>query len=248
MPSSSNANRIIVMAGLPGSGKTTTAKKLKTDHNFVYFEGDAWSWADDAVAQAEDTPTPELIAKARANKPKMAAVTKMGAEFYAKVQANKEEPNYEAAYEFYDLMMADVVKASTENPGKDIVVVHAIHHAKVREHLLLSKKHGQPLEIVCLDVPREALKQRNLQRLEARAKEEGTTLPEFVSKHFSAPGFPAAYPEKLATLTDPGQQRVDALTEEETKTKRVHLVSVAAQDDPAMVHKKVLAVLGLARR
>lgn len=236
--------RIIVLAGLPGSGKTSIAKALKKDHGFVYFEGDVWSWGD-AVAQAESTPTPEDIAKARENADKMKAVMTIGAEFYAKVQQG-QQPNYDAAYAFYDMMMKDVLKTKKENQRKDIVVVHAISHKLIRDHVL--KVLGENSEIICLDVPHSILEQRNRQRLENRAKEDGKTLREFIEKNFSGPQFPEEYEAKLEQLTNPGTQQLEPLGDDEKKNQLVKCVPVSAHDSQSSVVQKIVTILGLTEK
>ncbi|CAE7279966.1 unnamed protein product [Symbiodinium natans] len=233
-----DTGRIVVLCGLAGSGKTSTAKTLK-EHGWIYFEGDVWSWGD-PVSQAEETPTPEMIAKARENAEKMKAIMAMGAEFYARVNAG-EEGSYEAANAFYDLMMADVLKVKHENPGKDIVVVHAINHKKIRDHLFqcLEKDGCNKVSMVCLDVPHDALKRRNLYRLESRAKADGKTLQKFIMD-FPGHNLPAEYEARLEQLTSPGVLKLEPLGDDE---KNVHFIHVSGVEDQAGVDKKVLDVL-----
>ena len=217
----------------------TPQKHQPQDHGWIFFEGDVWSWGD-AVAQAEDTPTHEMITKAMENVEKMKAVMAMGAEFYAKVNTG-EEGNYEVANTFYDMMMADVLKVHQENPGKDVVVVHAINHKKIRDHIFkcLEKNGSNEVFIICLDVPHPVLKQRNLSRLEARARADGKTLHEFIM-NFPGKNLPAEYEARFEQLTSPGALQLEPLGEDE---RNVHFVSVAADEEPSAVDKKVLDVL-----
>lgn len=231
--------RVVVLSGLPGSGKTSIAKALKKNHGFLYFEGDVWSWAEDAVAQAEETPTPEMIAKARENTDKMEVITAMGAKFYAKVNAGQDGGDFDIAKRFYDMMCKDVMKIRDANPDKDLVFVHAIHHSKIRVHL------AEILDadvIICLDVPHDILRKRNLTRLKDRAEAESQTLEEFVMA-FPATNLPTEYEARLEQFTSPGVLQLESLADRETST--THIIPVAAKDNPAAVEGKVFHLLGL---
>ena len=158
---------LVILMGLPGSGKSTTGGIIAKDHDWVNYEGDGFSFGFNPYVFPNESQV-----DARSDKPAligegMSARGLAIVEFFvnqmqrfANITTDRSPTD-----RYYNLMSKDILK-ERERVGGDWIVTYAV--AKRADRDVIRKVLGEDLIFVVLDISLELV----IERLEGRGQGE----------------------------------------------------------------------------
>lgn len=143
------AGKLVWISGAPGSGKSSTARRMMETKGFVYYEGDCFMSNKNPYLPLQDNSAIDALIAAKslrgvpqARKEAMGTALKE----WSKFRKGEEDYNLE---EFYTLLCANIIH-ERERVGGDWVVAQAVPTRKLRE--LVRSKLGPDLVFVILEL------------------------------------------------------------------------------------------------